>query len=167
MHDHCKLEQQYCQRRINKLFQPLCDSTGHCPVTEIGSHREGIGECTYVISGRLESFRLTGTMARRLGATAPGRPETPDCCRYRSSSQGPGSFFAHKKGREIPLPAGNKARWAEEAHLLLLVYSNRLMILSMTPKRTVSSASFSTKVPPASVCALKAARSPARSSLIR
>lgn len=46
------LEQQYCQRIINKLFQPLYDSTGHCPVTEIGSHREGIGECTYAISGR-------------------------------------------------------------------------------------------------------------------
>ena len=47
MQDHCKLEQQYCQRRPDKLFQPLFDSTGHCPATEIGSHREGIGECTY------------------------------------------------------------------------------------------------------------------------
>ena len=54
MQHHCKLEEQYCQRRLDKLFQPLFDSTWHCPATEIGSHREGIGEYTYAISGRSE-----------------------------------------------------------------------------------------------------------------
>ncbi len=70
MQGHCKLEEQYCQRTLNKLFQPLLDNTGHCPATEIGSHREGIGECTYAISGLSESFRQTGTMAERQGASA-------------------------------------------------------------------------------------------------
>ncbi len=70
MHDHFKLEQHYCQRRLDKLFQPLFDSTVHCPATEIGNHREGIGECTYAISGLSESFRQTGTVAEREGASA-------------------------------------------------------------------------------------------------
>ncbi len=69
MQDHCKLEEQYCQRRLDKLFQPLFDSTGHCPATEIGSHREGIGGCTYdnfgVIVGLLADLHHGSTIESR------------------------------------------------------------------------------------------------------
>jgi len=167
--------------------QSLPDShgTGYCPASVIADHRERLRTYTYADSAfqtsgppattnrsrnfirliknaeRLSYIRSKDTQFRVISLLPSADKARTGYC----TGPGDNTLRDRKTGRRNVRPVNGEA--SPKAHLVLHVYSNRLMILSMMPKRIVSSASFSTRVPPASVCALKATRPPASSALMK